>query len=206
MAYKQIQKQQPIIPHQSRLVVDSFAVERYNKARKMQKRKKRSKATSGYVSSQKTYFYGFRLHWLMTPKGAPYKLIILPGHTHDSKAFIKLEKYLNHHRVFGDKGYVNAERQKRLSKSQNTVLLTPKKKGVSNQNPEWILNKKELRIRGCIETAHSLFEHMGMKRPRMRDDKGTLLVIRLGVLTWALINSYKGKRGLKKNFSLEFEG
>jgi len=167
---------------------------------------KRSKATVGYIPSQKTYFYGFRLHWMMTPTGMPYRLVILPAHIHDSDGLKSIQKYLENNIITGDKAYVGIDNQKKLYQDQNTILLTPRKNGVYNQNPNWIANSNELRVRGCIETAHSQFEGMGMKRPRMRDDLGTKLVVYLGMLTWSLINASKGRRGAKKDFSRNFGG
>ena len=142
-ANERILKQELHKKSQVRLAVDSFAIDKYNKKTKNRKRKKRSKATFGYIPSQVVNFYGFRLHWLMTPSGAPFAIKLLPGNIHDKTAFRKLIKYLYNKRVFGDLGYICLEEQIELFETQNTILLTPKKKGVTNQIPEWILKRKK---------------------------------------------------------------
>src|SRR5690606_26099378 len=65
-----------------RLAIDSFPIERSSRMLRFRKKKKRSKAKIGYISSQKTHFYGFRLHWLMSISGKPFKCKILAGEAH----------------------------------------------------------------------------------------------------------------------------
>jgi len=190
----------------STYIMDSMPIEKKRLIKKGQKLQKRSKATTGYVSSLKTHFYGFKLHSILTKSGIPVRIKLLPANIHDNTGFKTIKQHFHDCSIIADKGYVDYSHTQELLEKQNVKMKLPTKKNAKNHDRNLIQTPSENRSRAKIETYHSVLESMGAKQPRRRDDLGITNTVRLCVLTFTLVQLSKGRRGTKSSLSLKFGG
>jgi len=104
---------------------------------------RRGKSTMGY-------FYGFKLHIVISHEGEILGLCLSPGNVDDRKPSLKLCKKLSG-KLFADKGYISKDLSQSLW-DQGLQLITSLKKNMKNKlMPLW--DKLMLRKRFLIETV-----------------------------------------------------
>lgn len=67
-------------------VIDSFPMVSCDNIRIKRSRRYRGPAYHGYIASKRRYFYGLRLHLVVTPTGQPVELFLMPGADNDTGA------------------------------------------------------------------------------------------------------------------------
>ena len=109
-------------------------------------------AAVGHCAAKKETFYGYKLVLLLTLDGRLLDFVLLPANA-DERA--GLEELLEHYRnleVYGDKGFLDQERQQRLRERFGHRIWTPKRRNQKQQNPEgW--DRCGSRLRQRVETA-----------------------------------------------------
>ena len=75
-------------------------------------RKKHGEAFRGYIASKRRFFYGLRVHLVMTASGLPVEVLLAPGAEADIKAFRRLPLALPEKaHIFADAGYLDQHEQ-----------------------------------------------------------------------------------------------
>ena len=95
-------------------------------------------AFRGYVASKRRYFYGLRVHLLMTTGGLPVEVMLAPGSEADIAAFRRLPLALPPgSRIFADAGYLDQHEEALLAEAG--LRLVAQRRGNSKQPlPPWV--------------------------------------------------------------------
>ena len=79
-------------------------------------RRRHGEAFRGYIASKKRYFYGLRVHLLVTTGGLPVEVMLAPGGEADITAFRRLRLALPEGaHVFADAGYLDGHEEALLA-------------------------------------------------------------------------------------------
>lgn len=101
-------------------------------------RKKHGEAFRGYVASKRRYFYGLRLHLLMTTGGLPVEVMLAPGSEADIAAFRRLPLDLpGGATVFADKGYLD-QHEEALLQGAGLRLIALRRANSRAPLPAWL--------------------------------------------------------------------
>lgn len=139
----------------------------------------------GYIPSKKRYFYGVRIHILVTEQGEPIEFFLAPGAMSDTHAlglynFDLPENSL----ILGDKAY-NDYTLEDLMKEANVVLLPFRKKNSLRPVPPFVFYFQST-IRKIIETTGSLIERLLPKSIHAVTAKGFELKVALFVVACSI--------------------
>jgi len=154
----------------------------------------------GYCSTKSMYYYGLKLHALAFRREKqlpfPEQILITPASENDLNVFRNAWSNIENRTFFGDKIYHDHGFFRRLSATQNAVMLTPVK-GIKGQS-DWekqhdraandLFSRAVSKVRQPIEGFfHWLIEKTDFQRAcKVRSTKG-LLVHVFGKLAAALI-------------------
>ena len=101
-------------------------------------RRKHGEAFRGYIASKKRYFYGLRLHLLMTTDGLPVEMMLAPGSEADIAAFRRLPLDLPPAAaILADKGYLD-QHEEALLQDVGLRLLTLRRTNSRAPLPAWL--------------------------------------------------------------------
>ena len=134
--------------------VDSFPVELCQITREKRCHLWRAPELKGFNASKCRFFYGLKVHMVVTTNKAPVRCYISHGAMHDVKASYKLLPQLPKNSLaIGDKGYVSSKLDAFLK--QFGIHLSPiARHNMQKENKEDYLIKR--RIRKGVETAFSM--------------------------------------------------
>lgn len=108
----------------------------------------------GYQASKKRYFYGLKVHMVVTVDGRPVEFIFSPGSCTDIKAFKRLSLDLPEgSTIYGDKAYTDYEEEDLLAESG--IDLKPQRKENSKRQHSGCMNYLIDCKRKMVETAFS---------------------------------------------------
>lgn len=135
----------------------------------------------GYISSKKRYFYGIRIHIMVTEQGEPVEFFLAPGAMNDTHAlglynFDLPENSL----VLGDKAY-NDYVIEDIMKDADVILAPIRKKNSLRPFPPFFVYFQSS-IRKVVETTGSLIERLLPKSIHAVTAKGFELKVALFVL------------------------
>ncbi len=101
-------------------------------------RRKWGEAFRGFIASKKRYFYGLRVHLVMTTGGLPVEVMLAPGAEADISAFRRLQLDLpdNAH-VFADAAYLD-QHEEALLADAGLHLVAPRRKNSKSPLPPWV--------------------------------------------------------------------
>jgi hypothetical protein len=141
-------------PHQE-YAVDSFPVPVCENIRIFHSRIYGQEKYRGYQASKKRYFYGVKVHMLVTVDGRPVEFILTPGSCADVSAFKELDLDLPEgSTVYGDKAYTDYEEEDLLLEAAD-IGLKPQRKDNAKRRfdrcTEYIINRQ----RKMVETVFS---------------------------------------------------
>lgn len=106
----------------------------------------------GYCASQKTYYYGYKLHGICSVSGVFQSIDITPASIHDINLLNDVKTQLKNCSLLGDMGYLSAEYQLDLFTTSQIKLETPKRKNQIDYKEQPYIFKKS---RKRIETLYS---------------------------------------------------
>lgn len=137
-------------------VIDSMPLEICKNARASRsticKESNFSSPNKGYCASQKTYYYGYKLHGICSFSGVFQSLDITPASVHDITILNDVKQRINNCTLLGDMGYLSIDYQLDLFESSQIKLQTPMRKNQKNyQQQPYIFRKSRKRI----ETLYS---------------------------------------------------
>ena len=162
--------------------VDSFPVEICQIQREKRSRLWRDVSLKGYNASKKKYFYGFKVHMVVTTNQEPVSCYISEGSMHDTTASYKFIPTLPKNSiVIGDKGYISGKLEKFLA--QFGIELSAFKRKNMEQDPN---HKSKRKIRKGVETAFSVITAKFGKVIRATSIRGFLVKLKLFILAYSI--------------------
>jgi hypothetical protein len=140
-------------------IVDSAPIPICRNARVNQCRTFSGEATWGRCPAQNTWFFGFRLHLMVTERGLPYAWDILTAKRHDRKGLDRLLAGQTDLDIFGDAGYnVRPRDRAQFARRGITITASPRK----DMKPLPRAQARELnRIRFRIDWTFGLLSRNG---------------------------------------------
>ncbi len=168
-------------------VIDSMPMPVCKRMRAWRCRKVRGRIYCGYCAAKKEKFFGWRLHLVCTPSGAPVRFTLLPASLHDLTPIHELTYGLPEGAsVFADKGYVSApDAAFILNDSAVRVIAQPRE---NMEQLSWADEYDLRRYRHTIETLNSQCEKMGMERLYARTDPGFMIKVHASLIALACTN------------------
>jgi len=135
----------------------------------------------GYIASKKRYFYGLKLHLMVTQSGQPVEFMLSPGSFFDGAGLYAFEFDLPEGSlIVGDKAYNNYAIEDLLEPAG--IRLSPFRKQNSKRPvPPWV-RYLQFHYRKMIETTGSLFNNLLPKKIHATSAVGFELKISLFVL------------------------
>ena len=116
--------------------------------------KQHGKAFRGYIACKRRFFYGLRVHLVMTTRGLPVEVMLAPGSEADIAAFrrLPLNLPLDAH-IFADAGYLD-QHEEALLEEAGLHLVAQRRKNAKEPLAPWVayFARKE---RKRIETVFS---------------------------------------------------
>ena len=130
-----------------------------------------SKAPSfGYCASQKTHYYGYKLHVLCGLSGVIHSYDLTKASVHDINYLQDIKLVYHDCSIFGDRGYIGKEIQLDLFESANIKLECPYRLNQKDWKPQFLPFAK---ARKRIETDFSqLCDQFMIVRNYAKDTKG----------------------------------
>src|SRR5512135_1579185 len=143
------------------------------------------------------WFYGFKLHTIITSKGELIRLKLTPGNVDDRKPLLSLCKGLFGH-LFADKGYLGQRLTKVLA-GQDIHLITALKKNMKPV-PRTDFEKALLRRRSLIETVFDELKNLcQIEHTRHRSVGNFVVNLMAGILAYCLSDNKPTLKLMKIN-------
>lgn len=173
---------------QSIYVLDSFPVAACDNYRIPRSRRYRGEAWRGYQASKKRYFYGLKLHLMVTGRGAPVEFFLTPGSWSDTRALKMYQFDLPEDALItGDKAYNDYHLEDMMLEAN--LYLLPIRKNNSYRTLPSLLTYLLSYCRKVVETTGSLIERLLPKHIHAVTARGFELKVALFVLA-ASFNSF----------------
>jgi len=139
----------------------------------------------GYIPSKKRYFYGLRIHILVTEQGEPVEFFLMPGAFSDTSALALYNFDLPEHSwITGDKAY-NDYTIEDIMREAGLELLPLRKKNSLRPVPPYMYYLQST-VRKIVETTGSLIERLLPKSIHAVTAKGFELKVALFVLACSI--------------------
>ncbi|WP_141752994.1 IS982 family transposase, partial [Enterococcus sp. HMSC067C01] len=106
----------------------------------------------GYNSTKKSYFYGLKIHMIVTKTGFPITYSITNPGVHDVKVLETLSEEANLPNILGDKGYISHKIHEKLALKGITISVPPRKNMDKSEKLDHSLLGKQ---RKTVETVFS---------------------------------------------------
>jgi hypothetical protein len=156
-------------------------------------------AALGHCAAKKETFYGYRLVVMTTPDGVITDWELISGNADEREAAWDMLYEYRHLLCLGDKGFLERLRQEVLDEDRDVILLTPKRKNQTEQNPPgWDATMN--RARRLIETMFSQSKDgFGVEKPFARTLWGLIsrIIAKLtGMTIAAWVNKQNGRSPL----------
>ena len=162
-------------------VLDSFPLPACDNIRIRRCRLYREEHYRGYQASKRRFFYGLKVHLLVTASGAPVEFFLTPGHFSDVSALDLFDFDLpSGSTIYGDKAY-NWYLLEDLLAELGIRLLPVRKKNSKRPLPPWE-RYLQTRSRKMVETAASNIERLLPKHIHAVTPEGFELKVVLFIL------------------------
>jgi len=140
-------------------ILDTFPICACDNYRIPRSKRYRGEAYRGYQASKKRYFYGLKVHLLVTPDSEPVEFFLTPGGMGDVEGLDLFDFDLPEgSQIIGDKAYNDYELEDVLLEAD--LQLTPMRKRNSKRPfPPW-MRYLQAHFRKAVETTGSLLEQL----------------------------------------------
>lgn len=168
-------------------IIDSFPIAACDNYRiRRNKLYPDDEAYRGYIASKKRYFFGVRIHLLVTEHGQPVEFFLLPGRTADVSALdcYRFDVPVGS-TIYADGAY-NDQVTEAIVQEAQRQFLPQRKKNMHDQLPGWVQFFQQ-HYRKRIETAGSLIEQCLPKSIHAVTAKGFELKVALFVLALSVM-------------------
>jgi len=166
-------------------VIDSYPIAVCDNYRIKRSKIYRGEDFRGYIASKKRYFYGLRIHILVTEQGEPVEFFLEPGAFSDTSALALYNFDLPEGSfVTGDKAYNNYTIED-MMREAGLELIPIRKKNSLRPLPAYMTYFQAC-IRKMIETTGSLIERLLPKSIHAVTAKGFELKVALFILACSI--------------------
>ncbi len=170
---------------QSVYIIDSYPIAVCDNYRISRSKIYHSEDFRGYIPSKKRYFYGLRIHMMVTEQGEPVELFLAPGAFSDTSALSLYQFDVPEQSwVTGDKAY-NDYSMEDLMREAGAELLPLRKKNSLRPVPPYMAYMQHA-IRKIVETTGSLIERLLPKSIHAVTPKGFELKVALFTLVCSI--------------------
>ena len=165
------------------LIIDSFPVPVCQPIRNCRAKIFRGYADIGYKATQKIYYYGFKVHAIVSDDGYLLDYIVTKASVHDAKETVELitNAHPDNRYLLGDEGYLDKNLHQRLEQMGYT-LWTPYRKNMENAQKH---NKHYLMaLRRTIESDFLLLSYYNAENNRARSLAGSQERLEIAILAY----------------------
>ena len=165
------------------LIIDSFPVPVCQPVRNHRVKIFRGYADIGYKATKKIYYYGFKVHAIVSDDGYLLDYVVTKASVHDAKEATELivNAHPKNHYLLGDEGYLGKDLHQRLEQ-MGYKLWTPYRKNMKNASKH---NKHYLMtLRRTIESDFSLLSYYNAENNRARSLTGFQERLEVAVLAY----------------------
>ncbi|HEL2218693.1 TPA: IS982 family transposase [Streptococcus suis] len=141
-----------ILPSDKLAIIDSFPLSLCQPVRNHRVTIFKGVADIGYNASKHLWFYGFKVHMLVTLSGFILNYVVTPASVHDIKVVYELLEGCKQSVILGDLGYLSSELKKDLEQ-EGYHLWPPFRKNMTGAEEH--NNWKVMAMRRTIETRFS---------------------------------------------------
>ena len=142
---------------ESLYVIDTFPVAACDQYRILRMRLYQGEAPRGYTASKRRYFYGLKIHLLVTVQGQPVEFFLTPGSCADVTGLQWFDFELPEGaEIYADKAYNDYRVEDELA-DLGIYLLPLRKKNSKRPHPPWLTAWISMH-RKVVETAGSLIQ------------------------------------------------
>ena len=171
-------------------VVDSFPIPVCDNIRISRARIYQNESFRGYIASKRRYFYGLKVHLMITGEGQPVEFFLTPGSTADVTGLRMFEFDIPEDAtILGDKAYNDYLIEDLLADWQRH-LLPFRKKNSKRTLPPWTRYWQFIH-RKAVETTGSLLEQLLPKHIHAVTSAGFELKVALFVLALSFTFLFK---------------
>jgi hypothetical protein len=143
------------------------------------------RALRGYQASKKNYFYGFKVHLLVTAKGEPIEFFLSEGSLHDLEGLRRLPLDLPAgSTLYGDKAYKDQHEEWLLQDAAEVRFLPLTRRNAKKPLPPCLVYLAHIG-RQQVETAFSLIDRQLPKHIHAVSPQGFLLKLQAAVIAYA---------------------
>jgi hypothetical protein len=168
-------------------IVDSMPVPVCDNYRIRRCRIYRNEAYRGRISSKKRYFYGLRVHLVITSTGKPVEFVLAPGSWADVRVFQSMSHDLpDGARPYADAAYTDYETED-LLKDVGIELIAARKKNSKRPHPVWVEYICS-QTRKYVETTFSLLSEQFARSIHAVTARGFELKVFLTVLSYSILS------------------
>jgi len=140
--------------------VDSFPITVCDNYRIRRCKLYRNEAFRGYIPSKKRYFYGLKIHLLVTAHGEPVEVFLTPGSFSDVACLPGFQMDLPPgSTVYADRGYNDAVFEETVHTHAGIEFQPMRRDNMKKQFPPWIRYLQHV-FRKRVETTGSLIERL----------------------------------------------
>lgn len=170
---------------QSIYVLDSYPIAACDNYRICRSRRYRGEAWRGLQASKKRYFYGVKIHIMVTEQGQPVEFFLTPGSISDTTAYGWYDFDLPQQAwITADKAYTDYDVEDVIN--ETGMRMKPLRKSNSKRPfPPWIFYLQST-YRKIVETTGSLIERLMPKSIHSVTPQGFELKVGLFVLAASL--------------------
>ena len=166
--------------------VDSFPIAACDNYRIRRAKLYQREDCRGYLASKRRYFYGLKIHLLVTQTGQPVEFFLTPGAWSDVGCLDSFELDLPPHSiVYADRGYTNYHFEDALFETSGIRFVPMRKRNSKRQFPPWVRYLQHY-FRKRIETVGSLLQQLLPKSIHAVKAVGFELKVVLFILTLSI--------------------
>jgi hypothetical protein len=167
-------------------IIDSFPVAVCDNYRIPRAKLYQNEAYRGYIASKKRYFYGLKIHLMVTKDGQPVECFLTPGSYSDVHALQTFQFDIPEGScIYADKAYNDYKVESILLEAAHVQLCPIRKKNSKRALPPYIAYVQHY-YRKMIETVGSLIERMLPKTIHAVTAAGFELKVFLFVLAYSI--------------------
>ena len=171
-------------------VIDTFPIPVCDNIRIRRSKRYQDEGYRGYTHSKRRYFYGLKLHLMITTKGQPVEVFFTPGSVSDIKGLQVFAFDLPPHSVvYADKAYNDYYIEALLEEACQISLSPLRKKNSKRPVPAYVAFVQQIHRKG-IETVGSLLQRLMPKHIHAVTSKGFELKLFLFVLAYSISTLY----------------
>lgn len=171
-----------VVSTKRHFIVDSFPVASCQNNKSFRCRLFRGKKFHGYTASKKQFFFGLKVHMIVSAEGIPIEFVFTPGGESDIRGLHRLKVGLPENSLlFGDKAYTDYALEDFLMSGPKICLVAKRKKNSRRKHDpdkEWLLSI----TRNRIETTFSSIASLMPRWIRARTERGFCLKLMFFIL------------------------